>query len=134
MKLITTIAAIVLLSGCAALFPQKFDSNQYSMFVRVQVAAEQMAVACSGDYPEVLINNMLVLDSTTRQLTVFSKYLPDNSETYETATILQQDVVEMLERYGDPEQEQPSVAYCELKANGIADKAERWLEALGKTQ
>lgn len=126
-KILLTLLLTFTLSACA-LYPQKFDNNEYSMLVNFVVATEQLRENCKGD-GEVVKGLLPGLQRNSRALELYTQYTPRNEEVFNVARILRGDVQEFAAHY---KRKGHNKAYCEIKTDLMLKKAKRILEAAGK--
>lgn len=127
-KILIALFLALTLSSCALDSlspPPKFDSNEYSAFVKFEIYTEVVKADCDssdrvrGDFKTLLMESLY--------LKQYTKYLPNNKESAEIAEIIFRDVVEMVKRY--EREEDPSKAYCEGKMTLLQDAITRALRA-----
>ena len=124
---------ILLMSFCAialtacALFPQKYDANEFGLLTQFTVKIEKLHDSCGAD-GKITEELVVSLQNDLRVFELYVQYTPDDKEVYDVAKILRNDVDEFsahIKRYGH------NKAYCEIKSDLMHEKAITILKAVG---
>ena len=132
MKKLILAFTVVLLTGCGVtglINSSDFDNTEYEGFVTVLTLAEHAKEFCGGDKGQVL-RRVYLMDGQADLLENYTEHRINNEDTHEIATIIQETVDEMVDRYnsGNP----VSKAYCGIKLDNIIDQAKIGAEAVQK--
>lgn len=121
MKKIYLLVAVMLLTGCSYLAPD-FDNREYGDFVLINTHAEYAIKECATG---IVYNRLHAMKFKSANLVTYTKHIPNNEEITRIATIIDNDIQEMLDR---PDM---SKTYCELKTKQLLIKLGRALTAIG---
>jgi len=124
MKFLLVIATAIAISGCS-IFGARFDSNEYASFVHLHTEAAVAIDNCNN--PDALRAN---IDSMVEEITflyTYTKHLPNNSNTFNIATILRANINELDQAYTDGTK---SETYCHFKLKLMTQHLDRALEAV----
>jgi hypothetical protein len=129
MKLITAIALMLGLSGCAvwdAYFMAKFDVNEYQYISRIRTHADIGAPLCGTPAVKEEVKRIFVVSNEYKN---YAQHIPRNEDSYKLASALTQITDEFYKRYqGDKE---PSAVYCRAKFTAISQSAENIQKVIG---
>lgn len=126
-KMIAGLVLVLAITGCA--LPQKYDNNEYELLARLETTVRLMSDDC--DDPQLVTNRLPVLINDAELLHTYTFYIPKNTEVFDMATILRDDVREFETQY---EKGEAKPLYCKLKTKAFLTKVRRSLEAVAKKQ
>lgn len=124
MKILIVVTMTVALSGCG-IFGARYDTNEYSTFVQLHTLAKDAQKSCGN--PDELRPKISALVTRADFLHTYTRYLPDNEETFEIATILQANIHELEKAFTDGTK---SETYCRVKLDILNVSLERALQAV----
>lgn len=128
MKILTTLTIIFLLAGCSMLAP-KFDNHEYSEFVYLSTHTKYLLEECGT---ERVFQRLQLMHSKTTSLLTYATYIPNNDEIIGMATIIDDDIQEILDRARPINKyDKMSKTYCQLKAKQLLIKLNEALESIG---
>jgi hypothetical protein len=125
-NLFTTIFVAIFLAGCS-LFPQEYDNNEYELLARLETSVVLINENCDDN--SIVSSYIPELEYNARLLHTYAFYTPRNTEVYEIANILKEDVMEFKKQY---EIGKASKFYCTAKSNLFLKKVRTALEAVAK--
>ena len=125
-KLLLTATLALFIAGCG-LLPPKFDNNEYELLSRLEATALIMNENCGNN--EFVESMIPTLEYDARVLHTYAFYTPKNTEVYEIADILKNDVTEFKEQY---EEDKASRTYCVLKTELFLEKVRTTLEVVAE--
>ncbi len=126
MKIIIALLTATLITGCSLLTPA-YDNNEYELLAKLETSVRLAQEHCSNE--EVLLKYLPMVVMDAELLTTYSFYIPRNTEVYETAVILRDDVREFEAQY---RQGKGNKLYCELKTKLFLKKVRAVLEVVGQ--
>ena len=129
MKSVSVIFASVMLSGCA-LFPSQFDSNEQARITDIVVLTVDEKATCENASRAYLVAKDV--DEHARWLVIYGGSLPDNDKLTSGYVKLREISRDMVKRYGQGPDKDPSRVYCESKIKTMNRAAQTLLEASGR--
>lgn len=114
-----TIVALILLTlgGCA--LPQKYDNNEFEIWVRMLVSAHELKSDCATATKADIQHRLTSMYTETQVAKYYAAYTPNNPEVSKSADIILNDIVELHNFYRNNDH---NVTYCERKADLLARK------------
>ena len=129
MKSVSVIFASVMLSGCA-LFPSQFDSNEQARITDIVVLTVDEKATCENPSRAYLVAKDV--DDHARWLVIYGGSLPDNDKLTSGYVKLREISRDMVKRYGQGPDKDPSRLYCESKIKSMNRAAQTLLQASGR--
>ena len=143
MKILTTLLLATLLAGCSMLAPD-FDNHAYGSFVNLHTHSVLLKVDCARPATVgVRLNKMKFLSTS---LVTYSSNIPNNKEVTSMATIIDNDIQEIMSRNDIKPVPGESIkigtdhrttssgmskTYCELKAKQLIIKLDEAINSVG---
>ncbi len=127
-KLLLTITLAVGISGCSVM-PQYYDNNEYELLARLETSVRLIQEDCAK--PEEVVEQLPTLIHDAELLHTYTYYIPKNTEVFDMATILKDDVREFEAQY---EKGAGNTLYCKLKTKAFLEKVRLSLDAVAKKQ
>jgi hypothetical protein len=124
---LTILISAVLLTGCGIL-PQKYDNNEYEMWVRLYVQSQQLNKSCEVSTLADINNQLSQMYTETQVVKVYAMHTPNNAEVSKIADIIANDIVEMQEVY----KSEHNVVYCNRKTELLSSKIGEMVKVLPK--
>ena len=126
MKTLFLVPIIALLFGCGVL-PQRYDNNEYEIWVRMLVSAQELKTDCETASITAIDNRLASMYTETQVAKIYANYTPDNPEVSTAANIIANDIVEMRKFYRKNEH---NVTYCKRKASLIEAKIDTFAKTI----
>lgn len=115
-----------MLTACS-MVPQYYDNNEYELLARLETTVRLMQDDCSNP---TVVNSMLpTLIADAELLHTYTFYIPRNTEVYQMADILRDDVRQFEAQYDSGGRNH---LYCKLKTKTFLVKVRRVLEAVAQ--
>jgi len=108
-------------------FPQVYDNNEYQLLAQLETSVQLIGENCPT--PDVVRTYLPRLVYDAELLHTYTFYIPRNSEVFQMASILKDDVRQFEKRYKD---NTPSTLYCKLKSKTFLAKVRSALSAVAK--
>lgn len=124
LPLIFTLSLTV--ASCS-MVPQYYDNNEYELLARLETSVELISRSCADE--EEVLKFMSTLLYNAELLDTYTFYIPRNTEVYEMAKILNEDVQEFKAQY---DQGKATSLYCKLKSKAFLAKVRTALESVAK--
>ena len=128
MKRLSVVAVVVLLSACA--FPSKFDSNEQARITDIVTWTVDEKAVCENANRAFLVARDV--DDHARWLVIYGGSIPDNDALTTMYVRLREISRDMVKRYGQGPDKDPSRTYCELKVKNINRAAKTMLDVSGR--
>ena len=129
MKTIAVVCSAMLLTGCA-LFPSQFDSNEQARITDIVAWTVDEKATCENASRAYLVAKDV--DEHARWLVIYGGSLPDNDKLTAGYVKLREISRDMVKRYGQGPDKDPSRVYCESKIKSMNRAAQTLLEASGR--
>lgn len=107
--------------------PAQYDNNEYELLARLETSITLINENCND--PEYVKGEIDRLEYDARLLETYTFHIPRNTETFEIAKILREDVAEMKEQYDSG---RASVTYCDIKTKLIKEKLDTALDVVAE--
>lgn len=119
------LVGIIALSGCT--LTPTYDNNEYELLARLETSIRLIQEDCG--VREKVVQRLPVVVSDAELLHTYTFYIPKNTEVFEIATILRDDIRQFESHY---EKGTDSPIYCKLKTKTFLEKVRLSLEAVAK--
>ena len=129
MKTIAMVFSAVLLTGCA-LFPSQFDSNEQARITDIVAWTVDEKATCENPSRAYLVARDV--DEHARWLVIYGGSLPDNEKLTAGYVKLREISRDMVKRYGQGPDKDPSRVYCESKIKSMNRAAQTLLDVSGR--
>ena len=129
MKTIAVVCSALLLTGCA-LFPSQFDSNEQARITDIVVLTVDEKATCENASRAYLVAKDV--DEHARWLVIYGGSLPDNDKLTSGYVKLREISRDMVKRYSQGPDKDPSRVYCESKIKSMNRAAQTLLQASGR--
>ena len=127
-KLIIFATILVLLSGCASFFPAEYDNNEYYILAKLETDVKLVKEMCAVSQ-QAVENEILGLVRSAELLHTYTFYIPRNTDVYNMATILKNDIREFEKNYAEGK---GNTLYCKLKTSVFLKKVRITLKAVAQ--
>lgn len=129
MKTIAVVCSAMLLTSCA-LFPSQFDSNEQARITDIVAWTVDEKATCENASRAYLVAKDV--DEHARWLVIYGGSLPDNDKLTAGYVKLREISRDMVKRYDQGPDKDPSRVYCESKIKTMNRAAQTLLEASGR--
>lgn len=116
----------LVLTGCA-LLPQNYDNNEFGLLARIETNGRLVKESCES--PAAVTPRLNAMVEDVELLTTYTFYTPNNSETYQSAILIKDDIYEFRNQYTSGK---ATPSYCKIKSQVIVIKTQRVLESVGQ--
>ena len=126
MKRLSVLFASIVLTGCS-LFPSQFDSNEQARITDIVAWTVDEKATCENASRAYLVAKDV--DEHARWLVIYGGSLPDNDKLTAGYVKLREISRDMVKRYSQGPDKDPSRVYCESKIKTMNRAAQTLLEA-----
>jgi hypothetical protein len=130
MKKLFLIAVVVLLQGCAivdAYLMTGYDSNEYRIITEIRADAQGYKAECAN--PLTSSANAVAIADKTRLFTMYSQYVPRNTNVQKASSELNAIAQGLSEQYKKTSTVSP--LFCKIKFEAIEHSAETMQKVIG---
>jgi hypothetical protein len=121
MRHLTILVLPFLLTACAA----TFDNNEYARLVDMRHELRETRCVDEDDAKRMVRS----VQNSTEWIQIYSRYLPDNSNTVKMLSTYQEGVKEFSDAY---DRANPSLIYCRLKVRNLHDQLDVMLSTTAR--
>lgn len=119
-KLIITMLAFILLSGCVSFAPT-YDNNEYYLFTKVNAEAKVTNQNCDTEYVNSNLNS---LNKSSTHLITYTKNKNNNNNAHKIAKIIKKNINQLINNYKENQKEN-FVVYCKIKTDNISKMSQK---------